>query len=233
METGPAARVAIQRLEDFLLTPEPPPPPPPPQQQQQQQPAGALAARGALVSMTAAAFMWQTTAGEDDSVGHAETDDAAAAETAGVAVAAAAAVPKLWSTIRGLTFEALPGEVLLVLGPVGAGKSSLLSAMLGEIPQVGGPSGQTVSVSAGGAIGYAAQQPWIKAGTLKDNVLFGLAEDPTRYAQVVAACALTDDIAALPAGDGTEIGEKVQIAPVPPCIRHVLPSPSSDMRGLR
>lgn len=55
---------------------------------------------------------------------------------------------------------------------------------------------------------YAAQRAWIQNATLRDNVLFGSPYDPERYQRVLAACALTDDLKVLEAGDMTEIGEK-------------------------
>ena len=59
-----------------------------------------------------------------------------------------------------------------------------------------------------GSVAYCAQVPWIQHASLRSNVLFESAWDETRYAEVIAACALTDDIALLPNGDATEIGEK-------------------------
>ena len=59
-----------------------------------------------------------------------------------------------------------------------------------------------------GKIAYVAQQAWIMNATLKDNILFGNQFDPDLYQRVVSACELLTDIALLPAGDETEIGEK-------------------------
>lgn len=60
-----------------------------------------------------------------------------------------------------------------------------------------------------GKIAYVPQQPWIQNLTLKENVLFGKAAVGDFYERVLDACALTMDLEALPAGDQTEIGEKV------------------------
>jgi ATP-binding cassette subfamily C (CFTR/MRP) protein 1 len=54
-----------------------------------------------------------------------------------------------------------------------------------------------------------AQQAWIQNATLRDNILFGQLFDPTKYDKVVDCCALKPDLEILPAGDKTEIGEKV------------------------
>ena len=62
-----------------------------------------------------------------------------------------------------------------------------------------------------GSLAYVAQQAWIQHATVKDNILFGKPFDSHRYQQVLEACALTADLKILPAGDLTEIGEKVAI----------------------
>lgn len=43
---------------------------------------------------------------------------------------------------------------------------------------------------------------------MQDNILFGCPFDADKYAAVLAACALVEDIAGLPAGDATELGER-------------------------
>jgi ABC-type transport system involved in cytochrome bd biosynthesis fused ATPase/permease subunit len=58
-------------------------------------------------------------------------------------------------------------------------------------------------------IGLVPQEPWIQNKTLRDNILFGKQFNQQRYDQVLHACALLPDLAMLPAGDMTEIGEKV------------------------
>ncbi len=55
---------------------------------------------------------------------------------------------------------------------------------------------------------YTAQDPWIQNATLRDNILMGRPLDEERYAAVLDAVALTPDLALLPAGDMSEIGEK-------------------------
>nr|XP_020732978.1 multidrug resistance-associated protein 4-like isoform X4 [Odocoileus virginianus texanus] len=105
-------------------------------------------------------------------------------------------------TLRGLSFTVRPGELLGVVGPVGAGKSSLLSAVLGELP----PSQGKVSVH--GRIAYVSQQPWMFSGTVRSNILFGKKYEKERYEKVIRACALEEDLQLLEEGDLTEIGER-------------------------
>ncbi|XP_077987765.1 ATP-binding cassette sub-family C member 9-like [Glandiceps talaboti] len=97
------------------------------------------------------------------------------------------------------------GKLTLVVGLVGSGKSSLLSAMLGEMTTL---SGNVQFNRNGSKIAYGAQRAWLQNATLRDNVLFGEPYDPNRYQEVISACALQPDIDILPGGDKTEIGEK-------------------------
>uniref|UniRef100_A0A8D1HDG4 ABC transmembrane type-1 domain-containing protein n=1 Tax=Sus scrofa TaxID=9823 RepID=A0A8D1HDG4_PIG len=89
-------------------------------------------------------------------------------------------------TLQGLSFTVRPGELLAVVGPVGAGKSSLLSAVLGELPQSQG------EVTVRGRIAYVPQQPWLFPGTVRSNILFGKKYEKDRYEKVLKACALEE-----------------------------------------
>lgn len=60
-----------------------------------------------------------------------------------------------------------------------------------------------------GSVAYVPQQAWIQNATLKDNIIFGQERIEGWYQRVVEACALQADLEILPAGDETEIGEKV------------------------
>ena len=57
---------------------------------------------------------------------------------------------------------------------------------------------------------YVSQQAWIQNVTLRDNILFSRAFDSARYENVIDSCALRTDLEILPAGDSTEIGERVR-----------------------
>ncbi|XP_078288563.1 ATP-binding cassette sub-family C member 4 isoform X2 [Panthera onca] len=105
-------------------------------------------------------------------------------------------------TLQGLSFTVRPGELLAVVGPVGAGKSSLLSALLGELPRSQG------LVSVHGKIAYVSQQPWVFAGTVRSNILFGKKYEKERYEKVIKACALRKDLQLLEDGDLTVIGDR-------------------------
>uniref|UniRef100_A0AAQ4P7R6 Multidrug resistance-associated protein 1 n=1 Tax=Gasterosteus aculeatus aculeatus TaxID=481459 RepID=A0AAQ4P7R6_GASAC len=92
------------------------------------------------------------------------------------------------------------GSLVAVVGHVGSGKSSLLSALLGEMDKLEG--------SVAGSVAYVPQQAWIQNATLRENIMFGQESREAWYQRVVEACALQPDLEILPAGDETEIGEK-------------------------
>ncbi|XP_032738350.1 canalicular multispecific organic anion transporter 1 [Lontra canadensis] len=106
------------------------------------------------------------------------------------------------ATIQDVNLDIMPGQLVAVVGTVGSGKSSLMSAMLGEMENVHG------HVTIKGTIAYVPQQSWIQNGTIKDNILFGSEFDEKRYQQILEACALLQDLEVLPGGDLAEIGEK-------------------------
>lgn len=95
-----------------------------------------------------------------------------------------------------------PGQLVAVVGRVGSGKSSLVAALLGEMERAKG------RVALGGRMAYVAQQAWILNDTLRNNVLFGQPFDQARWDTVIKACSLEADLAVLPGGEETEIGEK-------------------------
>uniref|UniRef100_A0A8C1YF29 ABC-type glutathione-S-conjugate transporter n=1 Tax=Cyprinus carpio TaxID=7962 RepID=A0A8C1YF29_CYPCA len=94
------------------------------------------------------------------------------------------------------------GSLLAVVGHVGCGKTSLVSALLGEMEK------QEGQISIRGSVAYVPQQAWIQNATLRDNILFGRPYVEQKYRCVLEACALTPDLEVLPGGDQTEIGEK-------------------------
>ncbi|KAG5362144.1 Metal resistance protein [Yarrowia sp. C11] len=104
--------------------------------------------------------------------------------------------------LKGLDFEAQKGQIVCVVGKVGAGKTTFLHSLLGETYKHNG------TVTLAGRVAYVAQSPWIMNATIKDNIVFGSKFDADFYAKVVDACALKSDFAILKDGDQTEVGEK-------------------------
>lgn len=90
-----------------------------------------------------------------------------------------------------------------------SGKSSLLSAILGEMKrQRGHVHLYTSEFTSPSSLSIATQKPWIFAASVRENVVFERPFESERYARVLRACQLTDDIQALSAGDATVIGER-------------------------
>lgn len=106
------------------------------------------------------------------------------------------------TTLKNINLNVKKGSLTAIVGTVGCGKTSLISALLGEMEKIKG------KVNVDGRVAYVSQQAWIQNATLKDNILFGKKLDQKKYDQVIEACALTQDLAMLPGGDQTEIGEK-------------------------
>ncbi|XP_065540267.1 multidrug resistance-associated protein 1 isoform X4 [Lathamus discolor] len=104
--------------------------------------------------------------------------------------------------LNSINFTVPEGSLVAVVGQVGCGKSSLLSALLGEMDKKEG------YVVVKGSVAYVPQQAWVQNATLQDNIIFGREMNESRYKRVIEACALLPDIEILPAGDKTEIGEK-------------------------
>uniref|UniRef100_A0AC35TZL5 Multidrug resistance-associated protein 1 n=1 Tax=Rhabditophanes sp. KR3021 TaxID=114890 RepID=A0AC35TZL5_9BILA len=96
------------------------------------------------------------------------------------------------------------GQLVIVIGRVGSGKSSLLQAMLGEMPKMNGETTVTIN----GTIAYAPQTPWILNWTIRENILFGSPYNEKAYHKVLRACTLDKDLPNFPNSDLTEIGEK-------------------------
>ncbi|RKP08430.1 P-loop containing nucleoside triphosphate hydrolase protein [Thamnocephalis sphaerospora] len=127
-----------------------------------------------------------------------------------------AAVPQNGFMLKHLNMRFPTGQLSIVAGPTGCGKTSLLMALLGEmrctrghalIPRRSTDEPPTLAGSIVD-VAYVAQQAWLQNISIRDNILFGQKYDAARYEQVLHACALERDLNALAAGDRTEIGEK-------------------------
>ena len=100
-----------------------------------------------------------------------------------------------------LNFEIKKGEFIIMVGPIGTGKTSLLNAFAGFMNKVSG------RIQINGDLllcGY----PWIQNASVKDNIIFGSPYNKAKYDEVIRVCSLKSDLDILPAGDLTEIGER-------------------------
>jgi ATP-binding cassette, subfamily C (CFTR/MRP), member 1 len=106
------------------------------------------------------------------------------------------------NALEDINFHAQKGELSCIVGRVGSGKSSLLAAMLGDLWKIKG------EVVLRGTTAYVAQSPWIMNASVKENITFGHRFDNAFYEKTLKACALSADLATLPDGDQTEVGER-------------------------
>lgn len=104
--------------------------------------------------------------------------------------------------LHNISFMVQPGQLTLLVGSVGAGKSSLLRLILGEIR----PSFGLLEVS--GTVSYAGPEPWIFEGSVRQNIIFGQPYMKQKYKEVITVCALASDFRLLPSGDLTVVGEQ-------------------------
>uniref|UniRef100_A0AAZ3R2I1 ATP-binding cassette, sub-family C (CFTR/MRP), member 9 n=1 Tax=Oncorhynchus tshawytscha TaxID=74940 RepID=A0AAZ3R2I1_ONCTS len=127
------------------------------------------------------------------------------------------------STLSDINICIPTGQLTMIVGQVGCGKSSLLLAMLGEMQTLSGkvywrtlpspPSSLPLpsppsSLPLPYSVGYATQKSWLLNATVEDNITFGSPFNKQRYKTVIDACSLQPDVDLLPFGDQTEIGER-------------------------
>eukprot|EP00102_Acyrthosiphon_pisum_P018651 XP_016655861.1 PREDICTED: probable multidrug resistance-associated protein lethal(2)03659 isoform X2 [Acyrthosiphon pisum] len=105
-------------------------------------------------------------------------------------------------SLNNINLTVRPGRLVAIIGPVGAGKSSLIHAILRELPLCEG------SISVHGTVSYACQEPWLFNGSVQQNILFGSPMDHDRYKEVIKVCALKTDFKQLPYGDRSLVGER-------------------------
>ncbi|KAJ0761743.1 putative ABC-type xenobiotic transporter [Helianthus annuus] len=106
-------------------------------------------------------------------------------------------------TLSNINLDIPTGSLVAIVGSTGEGKTSLVSAMLGELPPV-----SDAHVVLRGTVAYVPQVSWIFNATVRDNILFGSPFEPTKYEKTLDVTALQHDLELLPGGDLTEIGER-------------------------
>ncbi|XP_016776007.4 ATP-binding cassette sub-family C member 8 isoform X8 [Pan paniscus] len=132
-------------------------------------------------------------------------------------------------TLSNITIRIPRGQLTMIVGQVGCGKSSLLLAALGEMQKVSGavfwssslpdseigedpsPERETATdldIRKRGPVAYASQKPWLLNATVEENIIFESPFNKQRYKMVIEACSLQPDIDILPHGDQTQIGER-------------------------
>uniref|UniRef100_A0A9L0RUD7 ATP binding cassette subfamily C member 9 n=1 Tax=Equus caballus TaxID=9796 RepID=A0A9L0RUD7_HORSE len=119
------------------------------------------------------------------------------------------------ATLSNIDIRIPTGQLTMVVGQVGCGKSSLLLAILGEMQTLEGKVHWRLGLEPRPlydrnrySVAYAAQKPWLLNATVEENITFGSPFNKQRYKAVTDACSLQPDIDLLPFGDQTEIGER-------------------------
>ncbi|KAM6464847.1 ATP-binding cassette sub-family C member 8 isoform 3-T3 [Liasis olivaceus] len=132
-------------------------------------------------------------------------------------------------TLSSIDIRIPQGQLTMIVGQVGCGKSSLLLGILGEMQKISGnviwnssipdsETGEDVSSEMEttiemesrkrGPVAYASQKPWLLNATVEENITFESPFNKQRYKAVIDACCLQPDIDILPHGDQTQIGER-------------------------
>ena len=106
--------------------------------------------------------------------------------------------------LKNIKLKVRKGELVAIVGQVGSGKSSLLSALIGELEK----AGMNTEVNVLGSVAYVPQIAWMQNAPLRYNITFGRNYNERLYEKVIDACALQSDLEVLPNKDLTEIGEK-------------------------
>ncbi|CAL5409234.1 unnamed protein product [Camellia sinensis] len=107
------------------------------------------------------------------------------------------------TTLANINLDIPVGSLVAVVGGTGEGKTSFISAMIGELPPVA-----DASVVIRGSVAYVPQISWIFNATVRENILFGSNFEPARYWKAIDVTALQHDLDLLPGRDLTEIGER-------------------------
>ncbi|KAJ7147015.1 multidrug resistance-associated ABC transporter, partial [Mycena epipterygia] len=141
------------------------------------------------------------------------------------AAPSAASTPRYKFVLVDLTLKFPPGELSLICGKLGSGKSLLLLALLGEADVLSGrmmcprsPADSLASFEGvrstkenwviQGICAYVPQAAWLQNASIKNNILFNLPYDEERYNLTLEVCALVSDLEILEDGDESEIGER-------------------------
>lgn len=95
-----------------------------------------------------------------------------------------------------------PGELVIVIGSVGAGKTCFLHSILNEVHQTSG------HLSISGQISYAPQEAWCFGASIKQNITLGADVDEVAYKKIIHACGLERDLELFELSDETSVGEK-------------------------
>ena len=108
----------------------------------------------------------------------------------------------VWS-LTDINFSIKPGELIIVIGSVGSGKTTLFMGILQELYISNG------SIAKNGEIAFAGEDPWIISGTIRENILMGAEYKEEWYNKVINSCSLGRDLELFQElGDQTMVGDR-------------------------
>jgi ABC-type protease/lipase transport system fused ATPase/permease subunit len=118
--------------------------------------------------------------------------------------------------LKGVSFELKPGEFLGIIGPSGAGKTTLCRLLLGIWPSFGGKvylDGKDIFLwnkeEVGQYIGYLPQEIELFPGTVAQNIARLGKKDMEHVEQAIEICGIKDMVESFPQGAQTQLeGEK-------------------------
>lgn len=156
----------------------------------------------AIVTLTGATLGWSAPVPSSESVPSEGSPIATTSDLEG-----RPSVNRSVNTLTDINLTIRKGQLVAVVGAVGSGKSSLVSAILGNMYL------QSGSVAVTGSISYCDQSPWILNSTVEGNILFGSPKVQDRLDRAIKAACLEDDLKILPGGIDTEIGHTPLLSP--------------------
>ncbi|KAJ3072895.1 Canalicular multispecific organic anion transporter 1 [Podochytrium sp. JEL0797] len=158
--------------------------------------------QGSAIALNNASFKWAAPAPAAETL---VTGDAFLTAESELAIPSVTAVDSESCSefrLKGIDLSVKKGELVMVVGKVGSGKSSLIQALIGDMIHLDG------KIEHSGGFGYSPQAAWLQNQSLRNNILFGKEFDEKRYNQVIQCCSLAKDLQLLSHGDMSQIGEK-------------------------
>ena len=152
------------------------------------------------ITIVDGAFSWTALNSNDTLTSTQTTDDKAEVSSIDTVGEDSSSSPRPF--LRNVNISIPTGSLTAIVGNVGSGKSSLLSAIIGEMVRVSG------EVYCNGSIAYCAQQPWVQTSTIQDNILFGRSVDMHLLHRAIHTTCFDSDLETFPYGMATQMSEK-------------------------
>lgn len=116
------------------------------------------------------------------------------------------------SVVNRVSFSANAGDLVVITGPTGCGKTALLKGIVGELDRVETNVSKENDYVVNGSIAIVNQIPWIMSGSLRSNILWSSSSsrkmDGKRFQTTLERCGLDKDVMQWKDGIETMIGEK-------------------------